>query len=442
MQIKAMADILPRLNGLTLTPVSQAVRPDTTSLQAVVARLSADGLATLRVGEGNIEVKTPLPLLVGQKLTVNLLKEGDGHRLIVSPQELRRGLISHALRNALPRQTPLGPVLATISQAARGAPGQATPPPQVADAIRQIYNQLPTPRTLSDASGLRTALRDSGMFMEAGLARAAAGKTSPGSDMKTHFLRLLAQLRASGATPTAGAGAQTRVDPTQALQGRLPGAATPVPATGQAAGQTSAPATPAPIASAAHQAGSQIQSASFSPNQPLRAEPGARPTLPLPLDAAQVLAQLSDQAEGGLARLQVNQLLSLPSDDSGKQCLQMQLPVRDGERIDTWEIRLEEEADKAAKNRKHGKRWNVDLAFDLPGIGPGYVRIRIGGDKVGVDFWMEHPHGAERLREHVELLRSRLAVNGLGINHLRCNAGTPPPTPPRSGPDPILDLEV
>lgn len=441
MQIKGMAEILPRLNGLTLTPVSQVARPNLTALQAVVARLSADGLATLRIGEGKIDVKTPLPLLIGQKLTVNLLKEGDGHRLIVSPQDLRRGLISHALRNDLPRQTPLGPVLANIGHAARAAPGQTALPPQVADAIRQIYNQLPTPRSLNDASGLRSALQNSGMFMESGLARAAAGGGSnPGADLKTQFLRLLAQLQAARPGAQAGPAAQARVDPTQAVQARVPSAAPPpLPGgTGALATGTLPPSAPP----ATGQSAAQARASSFSPNQPVRAEPGARANLPLAQNAAQLLAQLSEQTEGGLARLQVSQLLSLPTDDSGRQWLQMQLPVRDGERIDTWEIRLEEEGDKAGKRDKRGKRWSVDLAFDLPGIGPGYVRIRIGRDNVGIDFWMQHPHGAERLREHVELLRSRLSVNGLNVDHLRCNAGTPPPGPPRSGPDPILDLEA
>jgi len=199
-------------------------------LRAIVDSQSPDGTVTLRLGTQLLEGRSDLPLRPGQSLTLQVTQTGtplvlrivpeaatapapmtgranEASRDTVSARGPRLGPIAEtatgtdginrALRQALPRQGEIQPLLDGLVGAARGAPGSLLPPAVAAFANR-LLSRLPDIQTLVAPGALKQALRDSGLFLEAHLARNSA---APERDLKAMLLRLQGMLRNVAVTP-------------------------------------------------------------------------------------------------------------------------------------------------------------------------------------------------------------------------------------------------
>lgn len=159
-------------------------------LQVTVEARSPAGVLTLRLGNTILEARSELPAAPGQALTLQVASAGNPVVLRVVAPSAADTAIQQALRELLPRQGELEPLLNTLAGLAR-TPG-ALPAP-LAALIRQFLDRLPEAQTLATPAGLRQALHDSGMFLEARLARATE---PPPQDFKALLLQLQALLRA------------------------------------------------------------------------------------------------------------------------------------------------------------------------------------------------------------------------------------------------------
>ena len=84
-------------------------------------------------------------------------------------------------------------------------------------------------------------------------------------------------------------------------------------------------------------------------------------------------------------------------------------------------------------------RWSVQLALDLPGLGPLHARVSLQGERVGTLFWAEQEETRELVAEHLAELRERLEAQGLAVSALNCLPGQPPAEPAPGGATPLLD---
>lgn len=165
-------------------------------LQATVDSLSPDGAITLRLGTQLLEGRSNLPLRPGQTLTLQVTQTGTPVALrIVSDAAAGADSINRALRQVLPRQGEIRPLLDGLTGAVR-APGSL--PPAVAAFANRLLSSLPDIQTLVVPGELKQALHDSGLFLEAHLARDSA---APERDLKAMLLQLQGMLRNVAATP-------------------------------------------------------------------------------------------------------------------------------------------------------------------------------------------------------------------------------------------------
>jgi hypothetical protein len=185
------------------------------------------------------------------------------------------------------------------------------------------------------------------------------------------------------------------------------------------------------------------------PPPPLRGQPPqpqARGTASLQaLQPAPLLrAELLQQAEASLARLQLNQLASLPQGrDTGLEWL-LDLPVRRGEETDIWSLGIRrDEGEDGRDPEQQGPLWTVQLAFDLPGLGPMQARVSLRGEQVSTWFWATREETMPLLQDHLRELRRELEASGLRVGELHCLRG---PMPGNAGAAqsrrPILDERV
>jgi len=449
-------------------------------LQATVAE-SSIGKVLLAIGNRQVSAQTSLPLEKGQQLTLQVRSLGELPVLkIVSA--LNEPPLATLARLLLPRQGPLTPLLANMSQLAR-LPNPPTPP-LLNELVRSTLRKMPDIQAVSPQQGLKKAIGDTGIFLESRLLQSSGKAAAPPAiqdDFKANLLRLVQLVRnwpgsstRTGANPPPSSpgtpaitlsplmmqradtpapvaptgGTQTPgPQPSAAPSGSVQATQSPTPEQIQRAARASLPgastATARPAATALPPAmtATPPTTGGVSPAAPPGGEPPAplRGALPVPQSALQVSLDLINrmgnfrtdllqQAEAALARIQLHQLAAVPREaERGLLEWLFELPVRRGDDIDLWSMRLlQDRSEQQHKTREPVQHWTVQLAFNLPGLGPVQVQVQLYDEQVSARFWAEQNDTLPLLREHMHELREALHTAGLDIGELECQHGPRP----------------
>jgi hypothetical protein len=237
--------LIPELysSSLALQPqtAGSALRAWTTGqvLEATVVRQALDGTVTLRVGSQEVQARTGLNLAADQALTLQVAQSGTQTVLRVLhasnagptphpttlPQvsgQTPEATLTQAWRQVLPREGDLRPLLAQLAGTATASTGAGaeTLPGPVTAALKQFAARLPLLEMLTTPVGLKRAVSDSGIFLEAHLAQALTEGKVPvvQNDIKANLLQLVSQLRSltaptTSATATSAHSAEPPIDP-------------------------------------------------------------------------------------------------------------------------------------------------------------------------------------------------------------------------------------
>ena len=417
-------------------------------LTAEVLAPAQDGVTLLRINGALMSTQTTLPLTPGQTLQVKVIATGTPPVLqIITPETTlaptTSDTLSQSLRGALPRQVPLSPLLANLVWLAQTKNGSVSGlPPAVVETARQVFSTLSTPQDLSTGAGLSASLQRSGMFLEARLSQ--ADTTTLETDFKAGLLRLrevLLTTDVQGRTNVAG--------------GRTPGA---TEATASAPGKTSQtnpvqtlPQTGTTVETRVHVQApiAPLSDSATSAPPPLRgapvhAQPVTGPTLAEAGLRAEPTAELLNQVQGGLARVQLSQLASLPNSDSSPPAWVLELPVRHAGESHVIQVRIEADdpsshPEQAGQERKD---WSVTLALDLKGLGPLHIKVSLREEKVSASFWADQGETVELLTQHLDQLRNQMNKAGLNVASISCATGCRPPPRNNHGSPPLLDIKI
>ena len=404
-------------------------------MRAEVLTVSGNGNITLRIGGSEVSARSPVTLNPGQQILLDVIKTDPLPELRLVLQASVHQIQTEALRSILPKQIPLPKLLQTLQQLV--APGTRLPTGQEAQAqvqallasrlpsaaatgtaapreaaLAELQNILqgtanePSLRRLFEQLGpeiaqrvnrvlqtgpardgeispvrLREWLLQSGLFLEANL---AAGRP-PGNDLKADLLTLLLQLR-------------TRLE--QELTQKLD-------------------------------------------RGPVGPETGARTQTSGEPESAitKLLHLLLRQTEGSLARVQLHQLSSLPTDDGTRHVWQFELPIpRPHGGHDEFLVRLERERNPNADDTE-GYRWRVTLNFDLARLGPIQAQLSLLEEQeVSTLFLAERDESAQLIKEQLPLLEQALTRAGLRIGSLAAQqSGKLDTEPHHRFPQPLLD---
>jgi hypothetical protein len=377
-------------------------------LQASVVTDTAHNLVRLKIGTAEMIAKTQVSLRADQRITLDVIKGGELPELRLVKEPVIREYATDALRSILPRQIPMQRLYANLqavyTNVMKSLPQPGVDPkpqqpglPSQAKGIadREMLQALQTlaDRGIQPATGdrfgpklmqaarnilaaaipnsgaitstqLRQAILGYGLFMEAQLAVGQA----PGASFKGDLLQLLFQI-----------GNLLKQDTSQLT------------------------AKPSP---AGAQNTTSVMEAGFT----------------------KLLELLFRQAEGGLARVHLNQLASLPAEDSNRQVWQFEVPVRHQEQVDSFLIRLEQE--QAGTNGKTTEPvWYVTLTFNIEPLGPVQARISLHDQEVSTMFLAEREGSAELLNSRMSDLNRSFTESGLEVGKLFARQGSPEPEP-------------
>ena len=351
-------------------------------LQAVAMSANANGRVRLRIGDSEVLAQTRLQTTVGQKLSLVVIKAGALPELSLMQTTSSAELQALALKSALPRQLPLDRILDNLTRI--GNQPVLAQFPQLQEAIRRLLAGLPSTLSLKSGQHLSRAFRETGLLMESHLIQ---GSTAT-ADLKANLLRLLTQLNIILNLPA----------------GKAP------------ARETATPGSPLP-----------------------RVPPEAHRASPEQLQTY-VLRELADQTRGALARIQLNQLSSLPAGEREPQLWQFDLPLRHVDETDVFRLRIakEEAFDKAGD----APEWTLTIRFDLAPLGPMEVRLSLAGATVSTHFWAEREDTRTHIEQQLPQLGSAFARSGLSAARFTVHRGIPPEPPPATQGFPILDVKA
>jgi len=411
-------------------------------LEATVVRQALDGTVTLRVGNQELQARTGLNLAADQALTLQVAQSGTQTVLRVlhvsntgatpHPTTLPQtsaptpeATLAQAWRHVLPREGNLRPLLAQLAgttaaaATALDAGGELQPGP-VAAALKQFAARLPMLESLTTPAGLKRAVSDSGIFLEAHLAQALTEGKAPAvqNDIKANLLQLVVQLRSLAATAT----------PTTPATATAATAATP--ATAATAQKTSEQAATVPAAATPTVSPQTTSTPSNS------AMTNSRLIAELPTDPA--LPAVLRQADAALARIEQNQLTTLSGGPQATMLLAVDLPVRDTQYTGVLELNIEEQ-ETGAPAGATVMPWSVWLHFDFEHLGKVHARISLRGEEVATTLWAEHAPTAALFQQHLVTLDDALRNAGLVPTTLHCQTGIPPRNNPPPAPSSLLD---
>ncbi|MES9968832.1 MAG: flagellar hook-length control protein FliK [Candidatus Thiodiazotropha sp.] len=331
---------------------------------------NVNGTLRLQIGVTRLIAQTTLSVPTGQTLTLQVEKAGNLPELRVLTHPTMTQMKSAALKQVLPRQQPLPQLFERLTQVTSDtSTSRATPLPQAVKQAVQIVLQRIVP---IEDPGFKTqllqAMQLSGNQTEAQLINRQVNS----ADLKLNLLQLIGLIKPLINNPS------NPNNQVLSLQQQVLNPAQPAPA-----------------------------------NPPVTAQETS-PTVKLLLD-------LFKHLDGAIARIQTNQLSSLPTEDATRQVWQFELPIRQENSFDLFHFRISRE--QVTKGTETTPIWNLTLHMNLSPLGPMRVRLALLGETISTIIWSENPQTADLVNQHLDKLRTGLESTGLEVKKLEAFQG-------------------
>lgn len=284
-----------------------------------------------------------------------------------------RTLAGPLLGPALARQDSLAPLLANLRGLANGSVSTVLLRPLLTLIDQVLSQSIPVDRRPVTGQVLKTAIQNSGLFLEA---QQAEGRPAPpGADLKARLQALRTSLAPLVEALSLPNGARP------ALAGKpSPAADLPLPASDQAA-------RPAP----------PRRDGALVP------QPIAEPSLSAGDKPLAVVETLLQQTDAALDRIKLSQYASLPPEgprteaQAGQRWL-TELPLAFHNGAAMLPLQIEKEPPRRDVDGASGPLWRVRFALDVEPIGPLQGVVTLQGRKVGITLWAEREETSKLLR--------------------------------------------
>jgi hypothetical protein len=178
--------------SLTVTRASADIRhwQPGQQLQATVLSNITNGLVELRIGATILTAQIESSVKIGEKLMLEVISVGDKPVLQGIRTDSLQQILESAIRQTLPKQQSHAQLLSDI-KALLQQKQLPVLPEKVQQALKQLYQSFADRTSVSSAEGIKQAMRQSGLFLEAQLAgKSSAATISLEHDLKAGLLRL------------------------------------------------------------------------------------------------------------------------------------------------------------------------------------------------------------------------------------------------------------
>jgi len=368
----------------------------------------------------------PSDLKTGQNLNLEIVKTGTTpeFKIIPAATHIPEAKVAEFIKQFLPRHE-ASPIF--LNQLIKDLPQllkNESVPQALKDIAAKIVQNLPPKEQLVTSQGLKLAIANSGLFLEAKL---------PPALVQAELIKELPQLIKNGSVPQSLQRIAAEI--LQNLTQKQPLLNNPV--LQQLATNT------APIA--------ETELATLKLNLPLtvEGESGIAKTNPLgaedfkanllkfihalkqelasqgeqPLNKIDVdlLKNLQNKTENTVAKLVLDQLMSLPKEDSPKQLWVIDIPFIDRQQAET--VKIEIQRDKENKKQSGSGDWSVNITITPPGLGTIHCMVSYRNDAINTFFKSQNTQTTELIKHNLDYLKNQLEESGLKTGHMDAHDG-------------------
>lgn len=135
------------------------------------------------------------------------------------------------------------------------------------------------------------------------------------------------------------------------------------------------------------------------------------------------LKESLQKAQATLAKLTLDQLNSLPREDSPKQSWTLELPFFHNQTAEN--VKIEIEHDKARDNDNPQKNWAVSITITPPDLATIHCKISCYDGSVNTRFWSEAAGTVDKINAHLDYLKQQFEKNGLTTGFMEAHQGQP-----------------
>lgn len=130
----------------------------------------------------------------------------------------------------------------------------------------------------------------------------------------------------------------------------------------------------------------------------------------------ELLVDLDRQLDGALARIQLNQLSSLPREGAAPQMWQFELPMRHADQVDVLQIALKREG--SSSSGDEASSWSLSLQMSLADLGPMQIQLKLQGNEISTLVRSERSATTELVTKNLPTLQAALASAGLEVKRI------------------------
>lgn len=138
-----------------------------------------------------------------------------------------------------------------------------------------------------------------------------------------------------------------------------------------------------------------------------------------------LLLELRQKTHGVLSKIILDQLSSLPREESGKQTWSLELPFFQHDHADIGQVTLSIEQDQAEKTEKPHRGWTVNMILTPPNLGTIHCKINSFDKIVSTRFWSENSATVAKINRHLDQLQQHLAEQGIRLGVMEVQHGKP-----------------
>jgi hypothetical protein len=372
-------------------------------VDAVTLTNSSQGHISIRIGEIVINASTNITLQQNTHLSLEVVQIQPHLLLRLIPSSAGSAAsrpLQDAMIRLLPQQSGIAGVFAELIHKAMmsGKPHEQN---STRSLINTLINTLPTRTMLIHAEGIRQAILQSGLFLESRLARSdARSRRDITRDTKAALLRIRYSIGQD----------LMEITSDDSMLNNL---------------------------------ASDLQNTALPPRR--KGLPLAQPRVPFCIsadngDTVDDSRGLYSRIQGAIARLGLFQLNTAENFFGGEYLWQLEIPVKHTQAVETVSISIEnEQIDQLHEDRN---TWVVNLALDLPQLGPVQVRISQYRQGISSCFWSDSPITLSLIESRLEQLRKNLEQHGVETLNLSCQHGQPETTESLDTDVSIIDLQV
>lgn len=380
-------------------------------LQATVVELRPGNTLLLKIENQFVEIHTRQPVAVkpGENLALRVMENGNPNILKVVQQHTPGNFqLQQLLRETLPRQGGLEKMNAVLKQVETKTQGAiAALPATVKQQLQKLIDTLPTPKSLSTGKGLKTALTDSGLFLEAKLLNYAKPQLTtaapvkipaqqipalPGADLKANLLQLMHIIK--------------QADPGTRIS------------TVSTASAVNSQITQAVV----HEAVGEIKKYSTAGAVTISATQtvsSKRQSAPVPLVIKQLdVEQLGKHVEAALARIETNQARAIVTDGQPFTGWSFEIPIKNNNELDLVKLDLEQHKNNDEDKATQGN-WMVNLRIEFESGGNLSARVSMFASEMNVVLWSHEHDINELIATNLDRLDEQLNSKGLQLKQLQ-----------------------